>query len=39
MYREGLILFREFYNDEKIRLIGLTVSNLSDLKIHQLTFL
>ena len=39
IYREGLILFREFYNDEKIRLIGLTVSNLSDLKIHQLTFL
>ena len=37
--REGLILFREFYDDEKIRLIGLTVSNLSDLKIHQLTFL
>lgn len=39
IYREGLILFREFYDDEKIRLIGLTVSNLSDLKIHQLTFL
>ena len=39
IYREGLILFREFYNDDKIRLIGLTVSNLSDLKIHQLTFL
>lgn len=39
IYREGLILFREFYNDDKIRLIGLTVSNLSDLNIHQLTFL
>lgn len=39
IYREALVLFREFYSGEKIRLLGITVSNLINLNIHQMTFL
>lgn len=36
--KAGLNLFHEFYGGEKIRLVGLTMSNLVDLYAHQITF-
>ncbi|WP_071026368.1 DNA polymerase IV [Peptoniphilus raoultii] len=36
--KAGLNLLREFYGGEKIRLVGLTMSNLVDLYAHQITF-
>ena len=36
--KKSLEIFEEVYNGEKLRLIGITVSNLADLNIRQLTF-
>ena len=36
--KKSLEIFEEVYNGEKLRLIGITVSNLVDLNIRQLTF-
>lgn len=39
IYKKGVDIFNEVYNGEKIRLIGLTVSNLENINIRQLKFL
>lgn len=36
--KKSLEIFEEAYDGEKLRLIGITVSNLADLNIRQLTF-
>lgn len=38
IFKKSLEIFEEVYNGEKLRLIGITVSNLADLNIRQLTF-
>lgn len=38
IYKKSLEIFEEAYDGEKLRLIGITVSNLADLNIRQLTF-
>lgn len=38
IFKKSLEIFEEAYNGEKLRLIGITVSNLVDLNIRQLTF-
>ena len=38
IFRKSLEIFEEAYDGEKLRLIGITVSNLADLNIRQLTF-
>ncbi|MGI5949007.1 DNA polymerase IV [Peptoniphilus sp.] len=39
IFEKGVEIFNEVYEGDKIRLIGLTVSNLEDIKIEQLKFL
>lgn len=39
IYNKGIEIFDETYTGEKIRLIGLTVSNLENINIRQLNFL
>lgn len=38
IFKKSLEIFEEAYDGEKLRLIGITVSNLADLNIRQLTF-
>ena len=38
IFKKSLEIFDESYEGEKLRLIGITVSNLVDLNIRQLTF-
>ena len=38
IFKKSLEIFEEAYDGEKLRLIGITVSNLVDLNIRQLTF-
>lgn len=38
IFKKSMEIFEEAYDGEKLRLIGITVSNLVDLNIRQLTF-
>ena len=38
IYKKSLEIFDEAYGGEKLRLIGITISNLADLSIRQLSF-